>query len=114
MCYLLVIIFPKTKITREQKKNIFWLTKNKDKVAGGHVKLYIYYINKEQKLVVMYLELMFTGRKTEKWKAAELRLSILGLKQVGKIVCVGIKTSKKDGDWESWNIKSCRAKGWSR
>ena len=114
MCYLLVIIFLKTKITREQKKNIFWLIKNKDKVAGGHVKLYIYYINKEQKLVVMYLEIMLTGIKTEKWKAAELRLSILGLKQVGKIVCVGIKTSKKDGDWENWNIKSCRAKGWSR
>ena len=26
-----------------------------------------------------------------------LRLPFLGLKQLGKIVCVGIKTSKKDG-----------------
>ena len=51
---------PKTRITREQKKNIFGLIKNNDKILGDHLKLYFYYINKEQKLVVMYLELIFT------------------------------------------------------
>ena len=34
-----------------------------------------------------------------------LRLCILWFKQVGKIVCVGIKISKKEGLCESWNIK---------
>ena len=52
-------------MTREQKKNIFGLIKNEDKIAGDHQKLYFYYINEEQKLVVMYLELIFTGIKTE-------------------------------------------------
>ena len=66
MCYLLLRRFPKTRITREQKKNIFGLTKNEDKIVGDHLKLYFYYINKEQKLVVMYLELIFTGIKTER------------------------------------------------
>ena len=40
--------------------------KNKNKIVGDHLKLYFYYINKEQKLVVMYLELIFTGIKTER------------------------------------------------
>ena len=66
MRYLLVRRFPKTRITREQKKNIFGLIKNEDKIVGDHLKLYFYYINKEQKLVVMYLELIFTGIKTER------------------------------------------------
>ena len=44
----------------------------------------------------MYLELIFTEIKTERLKAVEVGLSTLGLKQVGKFVCVGIKTSKKD------------------
>ena len=61
---------------------------------------------------------MFTGIKTERWKVTEVSkiacLGQLGLKQVGKIVCVGIKTSKKYGlcwiwskenECESWNIK---------
>ena len=86
LCYLLVGRFLKTKKTRKQEKNVFWLIKNEDKIVGGHLKLYIYYINKEQKLVLIYLELIFTGIKTERWKAAEVRLSLLGLKQVGKIV----------------------------
>ena len=58
--------FPKTRITRKQKKNIFSLIKNKNKIVDDHLKLYFYYINKEQKLVVMYLELIFTGIKTER------------------------------------------------
>ena len=97
LCYSLVR-FPNIKITRERKKNIFRLIKNKDKIVGGHLKLYFYYKNKEQKLVVMYLELIFAGIKTERWKATEVRFSILELKQVGKIVFVWeIKTNKKDG-----------------
>ena len=53
-------------MTREQKKNIFGSIKNGDKTVGDHQKLNFYYINKEQKLVVMCLELIFTGTKTEK------------------------------------------------
>ena len=66
MCYLLVRRFPKTRITREQKKNIFRLIMNEDKIVGDHLKLYFYYINKKQKLVVMYLEIIFTGIKPER------------------------------------------------
>ena len=39
---------------------------NEDKIVGHYLKLYFYNINKEQKLVVMYLELIFTGIKTER------------------------------------------------
>ena len=39
---------------------------NEDKIVVDHLKLYFYYINKEQKVVVMYLELIFTGIKTER------------------------------------------------
>ena len=78
--------FPKTRISREQKKNISWLIKNEDKIVGDHLKLYFYYINKEQKLVVMYLELIFTGIKTERWKVAE----------VPKIAYLGIEAGRKD------------------
>ena len=42
MRYLLVRRFPKTRITREQKKNIFGLIKNEGKIVGGHLKLYFY------------------------------------------------------------------------
>ena len=91
--------FMKTRITREQKKYIFWLIKNEDKIAGHHLKLYFCYIKKEQNVVVMYLELIFTGIKTERWKVAEVSKIAyrghLGLKQVGKIVWLGIKTRKK-------------------
>ena len=80
--------------------------KNGDKIIGGRLKLYI---NKKQKLVVIYLELIFTGIKTERWEAAEVRLSKLGLKQVGKIVCVGIKTSKKDDLCWVWSRENARA-----
>ena len=48
---------------------------NKEDILGDYLKLYCYYINKEQKLVVMYLELIFTGIKAESWKVAEVRLS---------------------------------------
>ena len=44
----------------------------------------------------MYLELIFTGIKAESWKAAVVRLSSQGLKQIRKIVYPGIETSKKD------------------
>ena len=108
LCYLLVWRFPKTRITRDQKKNVFWLIKNKDKIVGDQ--LYFYYINKEQKLVVMYLELIFTGIKTERWKVAEIyRSPFLGLKQVGKIVCVGTKTSKKEDLCLIWSRENARA-----
>ena len=63
MCYLFVRRFPKTRITREQKNNNFGLIKNGDKIVGNLLKMYFYYINKEQKLVVMYLKLIFTGTK---------------------------------------------------
>ena len=73
-CYLLESRFPKTEITREQQKFFFWLTKNEDKqIVGDHLKLYFYYINKEQKLVVMYLEVIFTWINTERWKIAKGR-----------------------------------------
>ena len=69
---------------------------NKEDILGDYLKLYCYYINKEQKLVVMYLELIFTGIKAESWKVAEVRLSTQGLKQIRKIVYPRIETSKKD------------------
>ena len=77
---------------------------NKEDILGDYLKLYCYYINKEQKLVVMYLELIFTGIKAESWKVAGVRLSSQGLKQIRKIVYPGIETSKKD----------CLCQGWSR
>ena len=46
--------------------------KNEDKIVGNHLKLYFYYIKKEQNLVVMYLELISVGIKTERWKVAEV------------------------------------------
>ena len=69
---------------------------NKEDILGDYLKLYCYYINKEQKLVVMYLELIFNEIKAESWKVAEVRLSSQGLKQIRKIVYPGIETSKKD------------------
>ena len=55
-CYLLECRFPKIGKTREQQKFFFLLTKNKDKhIVGDQLRLHFYYINKEQKLVVMYL-----------------------------------------------------------
>ena len=59
--------------------------KNENKILGDHLKLYFYYINKE-KLAVMYRELIFTGIKTERWKAAE----------VSKIAYLGIEAGRKD------------------
>ena len=113
LCYLLVRRFPKIRITREQKKNIFWLIKNEDKIIGDHLKRYFYYIKTEQNLVVIYLELIFTGIKTERWKVAEVSkifyLGHLGLKQVGKIVYVGVKTRKKDGLCWIWSRENARA-----
>ena len=53
---------------------------SKEDIFGDYLKLYCYYINKEQKLVIMYLELIFTGIKTESWEVAEVRSSSQGLK----------------------------------
>ena len=72
------------------------MIENKEDILADYLKLYCYYINKEQKLVVMYLELIFTGIKAESWKVAEVRLSSQGLKQIRKIVYPGIETSKKN------------------
>ena len=52
-------------------------------MVGDHLKLNFYYINKDQKLVVMYLELIFTGIKTER------------LELIPKID-FGIETGRKD------------------
>ena len=38
---------------------------NQEDFLGYYLKLYCYYINIEQKLVVMYLELIFNGIKAE-------------------------------------------------
>ena len=57
--------FPKTKITREQKKNIFQLKNSETKIVGDALVLSFYYTNKEQKLIVMYLEPIFVGTKAE-------------------------------------------------
>ena len=66
----------------------------------------------------MYLELVFTVIQTERWKVAEVSkiayLRRLGLKQVGKIVCEGIKTSKmvyagfEAGRRRELKLKCCR------
>ena len=72
------------------------MIENKEDIRADYLKPCCYYINKEQKLVVMYLELIFTGTKAESWKVAEVRLSSQGLKQIRKIVYPGIETSKKD------------------
>ena len=66
MYYLLVRRFLKTRITTEQKKNIFRFTENEDEIVGDQLELYLYYINKKQKLVVMCQELIFTGIRTER------------------------------------------------
>ena len=62
------------------------MIKNEDEIVGDHLKLYFCYIKKEQNLVVTYVELIFTGIKTERWKVAEVSknsyLGHLGLKQV--------------------------------
>ena len=68
------------------------MIENKEDILGNYLKLYCYYINKKRKLVVMYLELIFTGIKAESWKVAEVRLSSQGLKQIKKIVYPGIET----------------------
>ena len=73
-----------------------YLIENKEDIFEDYLKLYCYYINKGQKLVVIYLELIFTGIKAESWKVAEVGLSSQGLKQIRKIVHPGIETSKKD------------------
>ena len=71
--------------------------KNENKIVGDHLKLYFYHINKEQRLVVIYRELLFTGIKLNNEKLQEyLRLSILGWKEVEKMVRVGTKTNSKD------------------
>ena len=72
------------------------MIENKEDLLDYYLKLYSYYINNEQKLEVMYLELIFTGIKAESWKVAEVRLSTQGLKQIRKIVYPRIETSKKD------------------
>ena len=66
--------------------NVFWLIKNKGKIVGNHLKLYYYHKNKEQKLVIMYLELFFNGIKSKSWKVAE----------VSKIAYLGIEAGRKD------------------
>ena len=66
----------------------------------------------------MYLELIFTGIKIKDEKLQRyLRLPILGLKQVEKIVCVGIKPIRKTvyAGFEARRMrelkyKSCRTK----
>ena len=73
------------------------MIKNKNKTVDDHLKLYFYYINIEQKLVIMYQEIIFTRIKTEKCKVTEVKLLTLGLKQVAKIAFVEIKSSKKGG-----------------
>ena len=72
------------------------MIENKEDILSNYLKLYCYYINKEQKLVVIYLELIFTGIKAESWKVAEVRLSSKGLKQIRKIVYPGIETIEKE------------------
>ena len=47
--------------------------KNKEDLCD-YLKLYFYYIKKEQKLVVMYLELILTGKKAESWEVAVVRI----------------------------------------
>ena len=59
----------------------------------------------------MYLKLICIEIKTGRWKVGEVSkiayLGHLGLKQVGKIVCVGIKTSKMVYAWfEAGRIKA--------
>ena len=58
----------------------------------------------------MYPELIFTGIKTERWKVAEIpKIAYRGLKQVGKMICLDIKTSKKDGLFWTWSRENARA-----
>ena len=70
------------------------MIKTQDKQSvGDHLKLPFYYINKEQKLVVMYLEVIFTGIKTERWKVAE----------VSKFAYLGIAAGRKDCLCSVWD-----------
>ena len=62
------------------------MLKNKDKIVDDHLKLYFYSINKDQKLAVMYLELIFTGIKTERCRGTE----------VPKIAYLEIAVGRKD------------------
>ena len=66
------------------------MIENKEDSLGDYLNWY--YINKEYKLVVLNLELIFTGIKAGSWKVAEVRLSSQGLKQIKKIVYPGIET----------------------
>ena len=103
LCYFVVRRFSKTRITRELKKNTFWLIKNHDKITCDHLKLYFYYINKEQKLLVMYLQLIFTGIRIKKWKVAEVPEIVYVGMEVGRKYC------KKDGSCWIWSRKNARA-----
>ena len=66
------------------------MIENKEDSLGDYLNWY--YINKEYKLVVLNLKLIFTGIKAGSWKVAEVRLSSQGLKQIKKIVYPGIET----------------------
>ena len=48
------------------------MVKYEDKIVANYLKLYFYDINRDQMLIVMYLELISTGIKTERWKVAGL------------------------------------------
>ena len=73
------------------------MIENKNQIGcDDYLKLYACYIRKEQKLVVMYMVLIFTRIKIDRFKVAEVGLPILELKQIRKILCVVINTSKKD------------------
>ena len=50
------------------------MIENKEDSLGDYLNWY--YINKEYKLVVLNLELIFTGIKAGSWKVAEVRLSL--------------------------------------
>ena len=83
---------------------------NENKIVCDHLNLYFYHINKEKRLVVIYLELLFTGIKLNDEKLHEyLRLYILGLKEVEKMVRVGTKTSSKDDLCCSWSRENVKA-----
>ena len=74
------------------------MIKNEDNIFGDHLELYFYYINKEQKLVVMYLELIYNRIKTAKWKVAEVpKIAYIGTETGRKDCLCKEKASKKDG-----------------
>ena len=109
--YYLIVRLPKIRIQTEQKKNI------EDKIVGDHLKLYFYYIKQEQNSVVMYLELIFTGIKTERWKVAEVskiaHLGHLVLKQEWKIVqgLTGVRKMVYAG-FEAWRMRELKYKSY--